>query len=308
MGDGKPFRVLSLDGGGSKGVYTLGVLKEVEALANAPLHEVFDLIFGTSTGSIIAALIALGYSIADVEKHYFEVIPRVMERRFSWTRSTALRKEADALFGERTFSDFKMPIGIVTTNHGLERPMIFKLPHEQAHGSKATFKPGFGCTIADAVMASCAAYPFFSMVQVKTENQGDPVLMDGGYVANNPTLFAIADARNALKKESQDLAVLSVGVGSYNEPKKSIFHRALFSLWPFRHIAKMFNISSITIDQLRVILFPDVACVRVSEAYPQAQYATDLLESDPAKLRTLFTLGRASFEKHETSIRSTLRF
>ena len=59
----RPFRVLSLDGGGSKGVYTLGVLKEVEAIVKAPLCNVFDLVFGTSTGSIIAALIALGYVI-----------------------------------------------------------------------------------------------------------------------------------------------------------------------------------------------------------------------------------------------------
>jgi patatin-like phospholipase/acyl hydrolase len=64
------FRVLSLDGGGSKGVYTLGVLKEVEALAGKPLCEVFDLIFGTSTGSIIAALIALGYRIPGRSRPY----------------------------------------------------------------------------------------------------------------------------------------------------------------------------------------------------------------------------------------------
>ncbi len=45
----RPFRVLSLDGGGSKGVYTLGVLKEVEAIVKAPLCTAFDLVFGTST-------------------------------------------------------------------------------------------------------------------------------------------------------------------------------------------------------------------------------------------------------------------
>jgi predicted acylesterase/phospholipase RssA len=50
-----PCRVLSLDGGGAKGFYTLGVLREIEAL-----WQSFDLIFGTSTGSIIAALLALG--------------------------------------------------------------------------------------------------------------------------------------------------------------------------------------------------------------------------------------------------------
>ncbi len=303
----RPFRVLSLDGGGSKGVYTLGVLKEVEAIVKAPLCNAFDLVFGTSTGSIIAALIALGYSISEIEALYFKLIPNIMSCRFSRGRTEALKKEASALFGDRDFSAFKMPIGIVCTNHDFERPMIFKYSSEQAHGRFATFKPGFGCKIAEAVVASCAAYPFFQMVTVKTENQGEPTLMDGGYVANNPTLFALADARHAFKRECAEIAVLSVGVGSYNEPTKSIFHRMIFALWPFRHIAKMFNISSKTIDQLRIVLFPQVPCVRVSDAYPQPEYATDLLESDPKKLRTLFTLGRESFAKYEPDIRAILK-
>jgi len=303
----RPFRVLALDGGGSKGVYTLGVLKEVEAIANAPLCTVFDLVFGTSTGAIIAALIALGKSIADIETLYFTLIPNVMTRRFSRGRTKALKAEAANLFGNQDFSTFKMPIGIVCTNHGFERPMVFKCSVQPAHGRIATFKPGFGCTIAEAVVASCAAYPFFQMVSVKTENQGEPILMDGGYVANNPTLFALADASHEFKKNPSEIAVLSVGVGSYNEPKRSIFHRLIFALWPFRHIAKMFNISSTTIDQLRVVLFPQVPCIRVSESYPQPEYATDLLESDPKKLRTLFSLGRESFAKHEAEIRKTLK-
>jgi patatin-like phospholipase/acyl hydrolase len=53
-------RILSLDGGGAKGFYTLGVLKEVEAKLGRKICEGFDLIFGTSTGAIIAALLALG--------------------------------------------------------------------------------------------------------------------------------------------------------------------------------------------------------------------------------------------------------
>jgi predicted acylesterase/phospholipase RssA len=311
MGEGnaasRPFRVLSLDGGGSKGVYTLGVLKEVEAVANAPLCTVFDLVFGTSTGAIIAALIALGKSIGEVESLYFTLIPKVMRHRFSRGRTNALLSEATRIFGDQDFSAFKMPIGIVCTNHDFERPMVFKHSVQQAHGRLSSFKPGFGCTIAEALLASCAAYPFFQMVNVKTENQGAPLLMDGGYVANNPTLFALADAREAFKKDPSEVAVLSVGVGSYNEPKRSIFHRMVFALWPFRHIAKMFNISSTTIDQLRIVLFPQVPCIRVSDSYPQPEYATDLLESDPKKLRTLFTLGRESFAKYETQIRQMLK-
>ncbi len=54
-------RILSLDDGGGKGFYTLGVLKEIEGLLKCPLYERFDLGFGTSTGAIIASLIALGH-------------------------------------------------------------------------------------------------------------------------------------------------------------------------------------------------------------------------------------------------------
>ncbi|GHO73941.1 patatin [Ktedonobacter sp. SOSP1-85] len=303
----KPFRVLSLDGGGSKGVYTLGVLKEVEAAANAPLCEVFDLIFGTSTGSIITALIALGYRIEEIENLYFTLIPKIMRHRFSRERTKALKAEADKLFVDQDFSAFKTLVGIVCTNYDFERPMVFKNSVQQSHGRAATFKPGFGCTIAEAVVASCAAYPFFEKVKVKTENQGEPLLMDGGYVANNPTLFALADTYHALNKDTSEIAVLSVGVGSYNEPKRSIFHQIIFRFWPFRHIAKMFNISSGTIDQLRIVLFPQVPCVRVSESYPQPEYATDLLEDDVQKLRKLHSLGRESFAKYEREIRATLK-
>src|ERR1700734_3309149 len=78
------YRILSLDGGGAKGFYTLGVLKEIEALAGKPLHEQFDLVFGTSTGAIIAALVALGTPVDEIHRLYREYVPVVMKR---WTPS-----------------------------------------------------------------------------------------------------------------------------------------------------------------------------------------------------------------------------
>ncbi len=70
----KPFRILSLDGGGSLGVYSLGVLTEIEAmLAPQPLHEALDLIYGTSTGSIIGSLIALKKPVDEIRKHYLKL-------------------------------------------------------------------------------------------------------------------------------------------------------------------------------------------------------------------------------------------
>src|SRR6202044_118558 len=92
-------RVLSLDGGGAKGFYTLGVLKEVEAAVDCPLYKRFDLIFGTSTGAIIAALIALGYTIDDIHDLYKAHVPTVMRQRTRPGKTTALRKQASEVFG-----------------------------------------------------------------------------------------------------------------------------------------------------------------------------------------------------------------
>jgi patatin-like phospholipase/acyl hydrolase len=61
----RPCRILSLDGGGAKGFYTIGVLKGIEGMLDGKLHEHFDLVFGTSTGSIIAALVALGRPVEE---------------------------------------------------------------------------------------------------------------------------------------------------------------------------------------------------------------------------------------------------
>jgi predicted acylesterase/phospholipase RssA len=234
------------------------------------------------------------------------IVPaKIMGHSTKAGRTAGLRAEAKRIFGDLDFTAFKIYTGIVATNHGMERPMVFKNSINQAHQRKATFKAGFGCTIADAIVASSAAFPFFEMVKVTTHNQGEQLVMDGGFVANNPTLFALADASQSLGIPLDRVAVLSVGVGHYNEPKKSFTHRVIFSSWPFKLINKMFNTSSNTIEQLRVVLFPQIQCVRVSEAYPQPEYATDLLESDVSKLKVLNTLGRESFAKHEQTIRNS---
>jgi uncharacterized protein len=99
----KPFRVLTLDGGGAKGFYTLGVLKEVEALVGSRLHERFDLIFGTSTGAIIAALLCLGKSVDEIEALYRANVVGVMRSRMPWSKSQALSRLAHAVLWQSSF-------------------------------------------------------------------------------------------------------------------------------------------------------------------------------------------------------------
>src|ERR1700682_2084630 len=90
---GEPCRILSLDGGGAKGFYTLGVLAQVEAMLKGKLLcDHFHLIFGTSTGAIIAALVALGRKVADIHSLYRQHVPTVMKNRTAGGRTKALDK------------------------------------------------------------------------------------------------------------------------------------------------------------------------------------------------------------------------
>ena len=307
----EPFRILSLDGGGAKGFYTIGVLREIEAMVGKPLYQCFDLIFGTSTGGIIAALLALGHSVDEVHGLYKEHVPTVMRQRgmrlrtAARKRSAALKQLAETVFGARTFSDVKTGIGIVATRWDLEKPMIFKGSVQQAHGRVATFTPGFGCTIAEAVRGSCSAYPFFEKTVLKTSNAGEVPVIDGGYCANNPTLYAIADAVVALKQTHPDLRVVSIGVGIYPEPKKwstSILKRFV----SVQLLQKTLDVNTASMEQLRSVLFKAVPTVRINETFERPEMATDLLEADLEKLNCLFQRGGESFAKHEADLKKVL--
>lgn len=305
----RPFRILSLDGGGAKGFYTLGILDEMEKNTGRRIHESFDLIFGTSTGAIIAALLARGDSVENVMTLYREHVPTIMKSKNASLRSAALRTLANTIFGETKVSDFKTGIGIVTTNWKEERPLIFKASANQAHGSKGSFVPFFGCSVADAIIASCSACPFFNTHTV-TKSNGDILeLADGGFCANNPTLYAIADATLALKQEPQSLRVVSLGVGAYPEPsvwKKA--GRVLGGWGVIRHglnsdfLQKILGTNTCSMDVLRNILFKTVATVRISESFVEPAMATDLLEHDLGKLNRLVQKGRLSYGLHEAQL------
>jgi|SRR5882757_3180155 len=305
-------RILSLDGGGAKGFYTLGVLNQVEAmLGGKPLCEHFDLIFGTSTGSIIAALLALGHSVQSIRDLYEKNITKITGKLFTGGRTKALAELVEKVFGNANFTQVKTGVGIVATHWLQERPMIFKGDVSQAHGSKATFAPGFGCTIAEAVRASCSAFPYFKRVTVKTSQGAEVELFDGGYCANNPTLYAIADAVKALQKDYAHIRVLSIGVGIYPEPKRwvnpkhfvTFLEKAFLGFTSLELLQKTLNVNTTSMEQLRSVLFKDINTVRINQEFTQPEMATHLLESDLKKLNILYQRGIASFETHEIALK-----
>lgn len=303
----KVCRILSLDGGGAKGFYTLGVLNQLEALlGNKPLCEKFDLIFGTSTGAIIAALLGLGRTVAQVHTLYKDNVPDLMRLHGSDARTVALERLAVDVFDDVKFNKMQTHVGIVASRWVEEKPMIFKTSDKQAHGSKSTFIPGFGCTVGEAVVASCSAYPIFNRKHVTIADHSQVELIDGGYCANNPTMYAIADAVRAFGLAHDQLRVVSIGVGNYPEPPKYWHKWAISKFFLVRLLHKTLGINTHSMEQLASILFRDVPMVRINDTYTTPDMAADLMEHDIKKLNLLYQRGGESFGKHEEELTKLL--
>ena len=277
-------------------------------MLNCPLYKRFDFIFGTSTGGIIAALLALGCELDEIHDLYKQHVPTIMSAKSAARKSAALAKLATEIFKEAKFDDVKTGVGIVTTKWVVERPIIFKGSIGQAHGRQGTFVPGFGVLIGDAVQASCSAYPFFEKKIVTTASGDQIELVDGGYCANNPTMYAIADAVVPMQRNPHDIRVVSVGVGEYPTPKPTRFSKMWFAqyLESVQLLQKTLEINTQSMDQLRANLYKDIPTIRISDAFTQPTMATDLFEHDLTKLNILRQRGRESYAGREEALRKFL--
>jgi hypothetical protein len=154
----------------------------------------------------------------------------------------------------------------------------------------------------------CSAYPFFKKKVIVTSDREQIELSDGGYCANNPTLYAIADATNALGFARDKIRVVSIGVGEYPKPIKSWFNpmRLIGYLFTVRLLQKTMEINTQSMTQLRIVLFDDVPTIRINNKYTEPTLATDLFEHDLMKLDLLWQRGRQSFAQHENRLREFL--
>jgi uncharacterized protein len=304
----KLFRVLSLDGGGAKGFYTLGILREIEAMIGCRLCGRFDLIYGTSTGSIIGSMLGLGKSVTEIISAYQDHVPTVMKETAPGKRTAALTELQKIIFADAKFDDMKTHVGVVTAKWMIHEPMIFKTNITQAFGMKDSFVPGFGVRVGDAVQASCSAYPYFERKTVVTAKADNIELIDGGFCANNPTLYAIGDALVSMKNDPSQVRVVSLGCGSYPAPPAK--------WWTIGHwkektpgvqlLQKTLEINSASMERLRTLLYAHVPTVRINQAFSEPAMATDLFEHNRVKLNILTQRGTQSFADNEQVLKQFL--
>lgn len=253
-------------------------------------------------------MLALGKSVTEIIALYQDHVPTVMKNKGPDGRSGALAELSTTIFGDAMFTDVKTSVGIVTTKWVLEKPIIFKTHVGQAHGMKGSFVPGFGVKIGDAVQASCSAYPYFNRKTVVTSSGDKVELIDGGFCANNPTLYAIADATVALGMAPENIRVVSLGCGNYPPPPVNWW---TVDYWKQKTpgvqlLQKTLEINTQSMDQLRVVLYKHIQTVRISQSFSEPAMATDLFEHDLKKLNVLTQRGVQSFAEHEQTLQAFL--
>lgn len=216
---GKPFRILSIDGGGIRGVYPAHILRCIEERLKINLFETFDMIAGTSTGAIIAAGIASGLNAEILESLYVADGEKIFRKNdFFWFAkkirsllsgmfvsafdNNHLKAVLEKIFGNRCLGEIKKPLILPSTDVGLGCVHVFKSNYSN------DFTRDNKVMLRDAVLASCSAPTFFD-----PHNVGNYFLADGGLWANNPAFVAVIDAQRRLSINREDIKILTVGTG-----------------------------------------------------------------------------------------------
>ena len=229
-------RVLVLDGGGSRGLFTLEVLRYIELCCGKPIRECFDLIVGTSIGAFIAGAIVAGKTAHEIEETLLPTVSlfqkaapgvRSYLSRVLWGHVLTADEWRDHLrtfFGDVRLSDLpatpRLLMVAADASTIVPHPYLLRnrpLPEEVAHLSP--FDTSSSLSLLDALQAVTAAPTIYPAHVVN----GIP-LVDGGILANNPVLFAVAEARLLGEIE----CVVSIGTGvetrvPYPSPQRGFF-------------------------------------------------------------------------------------
>ena len=228
----EPFCILSIDGGGLRGIFPAHLLKRMEEEWLIDWTSVFGLIAGTSTGAILAAGLACGKPAARLTEFYAAhgkavFTPRAMAHfdplrlLSSRYKSATLRELLEREFGNIRLGEVSVPLIMPAVD----------IVNGCVHVFKSKYHDGFvrdpNVLLSDAILASCSAPTYFDPPVVA----GKYHLTDGGLWANNPALVAAIDAHYRLGVRLEDLRILSIGTG-----KSEAFYPRSTGKWKDRFI------------------------------------------------------------------------
>ncbi len=261
-------KVLSIDGGGIRGIIPAMVLAEIERRTGERIAEMFDLVAGTSTGGILALGLTKPGQDGDPEysaKRLIELYETEGKKIFSlpvWHRihsaggvteekypAAGIEEVAHRYFGDvRLAQAFKE---VLVTAYEIEKrgPWFFK--RRKAQDPDEDFNP----FMRDVARATSAAPTYFEPLQLKVGSMGNHAFIDGGVHSNNPAMCAYVEALK-IHPEEDDFLVVSLGTGELTRsmPYKEVVGWGL-ALWAQPILNVVFDGVADTVDyQLRELL------------------------------------------------------
>jgi len=244
----KVLRVLSLDGGGIRGVAVATILEEIERATNKRIHELFDVVVGTSTGGLLAIMMTIptkeGKILTAAEAKQIYIDKRYeMFKKNPWFKNTlanprytheGFEQVTKDLYGDHTLRNAVIPMGVVVSDSDQVKPILMNSMRAQLHQHDYRHN----VLIWQASRATSAAPTYFPPVILeghiseKSKRSVSPTriydppaytrstiaIEDGGTTANNPTLLAIKYAKSAMAVTGNNfqyhLQVVSIGTGN----------------------------------------------------------------------------------------------
>jgi uncharacterized protein len=223
-------KILSIDGGGIRGIIPATILAEIERRTGKPISSLFDLIAGTSTGGIITLGLTVPnthgnseYQAADLVRLYEEHGHKIFNQSI-WRKINTLNSLLDEKYPsyplERILSHFfkrtylsEALTDVLVTSYEIERRSAFFFKSTKA---KKDRKRDF--LMRDVARATSAAPTYFEPEKIPTSDLTEYyALIDGGVYANNPTMCALVEAMT-MYPEEKDFLVVSLGTGEVTKP------------------------------------------------------------------------------------------
>ena len=253
----KKFRILSIDGGGIRGIIPARVLYSLEEEAikkdgpNARLCDYFDLVCGTSTGGIIAIGIALGMTAKEILNLYKEnakkifpsksIIKAILTDKPFYAREALENLLADN-FNKQDYHNNQTRIYHCKTRLCIP---AYDLDKGEAHVFKTdhlhNITKDCHMPVVKVALATAAAPVYFSpysfnYTEMNSVNECSYINnVDGGVLANNPALIGLTEAVYCLDIPLENIEVLSLGTGTYNLKDQACNKKRGPLYWLFPH-------------------------------------------------------------------------
>jgi uncharacterized protein len=244
----KEFKILSIDGGGIKGLYSSKILEHLEDEVKSPLSDYFDLITGTSTGGLIAMALSLKIPAKVIVNFYKTEGPLIFKNKLPFSRrlrffqqlliqskysAKQLKSSLEKIFDDKKISDSNNLLCIPSFNISMGANRVFKYDHQGLTGTDNNL------SMVDVGLATAAAPTYFPVHKI-----GNPYFVDGGVWANNPSLCGLLEAMKFFVGENAKpynsvkiLSVASLNNGSGFHIRKN--KRLSFRSWN----SKLFQIT-----------------------------------------------------------------